>query len=135
MTGRTRELRTGRETAVRAIAPSPRGRWIHCGSFEIWPGRRLVRIRDHDAGETDRLVPLTPAQCAILMALVDAGGEPVSRLALTEIATQRPSRRIGGKARRLVDAHVCELRRRLGDTAERPTIIVTIPKVGYAIDM
>jgi DNA-binding winged helix-turn-helix (wHTH) protein len=69
------------------------------------------------------------------MALVDAGGEPVSRLALTEIATQRASRRIGGKGRRSVDAHVCELRRRLGDSADQPKIIVTIPKVGYAIDM
>jgi two-component system OmpR family response regulator len=111
--------------AARAVGMAVGPRWIRCGAIAIWPGRRLVRIGDG-------IVVLTPVESKILMALVAADGEPVTRSDL-RAATRRPgSARIGSRA---IDTHICAIRRKLGDDTEYPRIIVTVPCVGYAINV
>lgn len=98
--------------------PSP---WIQHGAFALWPGRRLVRL-------DDRLVALTPSEFAILVALLRAGGEPVSRRALEKTIQRR-----SWNGNRSVDTHVHSLRRQLGDDGRQQQIIVTVIGAGYAI--
>jgi DNA-binding response OmpR family regulator len=114
-----------RPTVRRAILVAREDRWIRCGRIEVWPGRRLVRV-------DDRIIALTPVECAVVMALIEAAGEPVSRHALVARAPRRASgRRIGS---RTVDTHVYSLRKKLEDDPADPTIIVTVSKTGYAIE-
>jgi DNA-binding response OmpR family regulator len=114
------------EASVPGVVPiASAGRWVWCGPIAVWPGRRLVRVGDD-------LIGLTPGELAVLMALVDARGEPVSRTTLAAAAGRRGSPRIGS---RTVDMHICTLRKKLGDDRGRPTIIATVRAAGYAIEM
>ena len=101
-----------------AISVIPLDRWIRCGAIAVWPGRRLVMVED-------RTVALTPGELSVLMALVEAQGEPVSRETLTARSRQRPTARIRS---RVVDTRICSLRKKLG---ERANAIETIRNVGY----
>jgi two-component system OmpR family response regulator len=91
-----------------------------------------VRVRDASGRQGDTIVSLTPIQFAILLGLLEARGEPMSRKALSVVARQRRTPRIGSRS---IDTHICTLRQRLGDSADHPQIIVTIPKMGYAVDV
>jgi DNA-binding response OmpR family regulator len=114
------------EASVPQIVQMPStGRWVWCGSLAVWPGRRLVRLGD-------TLIVLTPGELAVLMALVEAQGEPVSRTMLAAAAGRRGEPRIGS---RTVDMHICTLRKKLGDDRGHPSIIATVRAAGYAIQM
>ena len=78
------------------------------------------------SGESGRL---TPGECALLLALARRAGSVVSREALLESVARRPDEVYG----RVVDVHVANLRRKLGDDAGRPWLIETVPGTGYRL--
>ena len=93
------------------------------GAIEVDASARAVR-RD------GRLVPLTPKELDLLIALLDARGRAVSRLELLrEVWGYSPA-----AVSRTVDTHIAELRRKLEDDPSSPRHILTVRKLGYRID-
>jgi DNA-binding response OmpR family regulator len=78
------------------------------------------------SGESGRL---TPGECALLAALARHPGSVVSRDALLEDVARRPDEVYG----RVVDVHVANLRRKLGDDAGEPWLIETVSGAGYRL--
>ncbi len=86
------------------------------------PTRRVLR-----AGE---VVPLTPKEFDLLLALVRRRGAVASRLELmTDVWGYNDS-----VLSRTVDTHVAELRRKLEKNAAQPRYLMTVRKVGYRWD-
>jgi DNA-binding response OmpR family regulator len=77
-------------------------------------------------GESGRL---TPGEAALLVALLRRPGAVVAREQLLEAVARRPDEVYG----RVVDVHVANLRRKLGDDAGDPWLIETIPRTGYRL--
>jgi DNA-binding response OmpR family regulator len=78
------------------------------------------------SGESGRL---TPGECGLLAALARRPGSVVSRDALLEDVARRPDEVFG----RVVDVHVANLRRKLGDDAGAPWLIETVSGAGYRL--
>lgn len=74
-----------------------------------------------------RPVPLTPSEFDILAALVSAAGRTVSRAQLLDAIASNSN----DAPSRVVDVMLSTLRRKLGDPARNPRLIVTVPGVGY----
>jgi DNA-binding response OmpR family regulator len=72
---------------------------------------------------------LTPGECALLLALARRPGMVLSRDVLLEVVARRPDEVYA----RVVDVHVANLRRKLGDDAGEPWLIETIPGSGYRL--
>jgi len=93
------------------------------GDVEIDPATRTVRRR----GE---VVPLTPMELDLLIALVRRRGAVASRLELL--------REVWGHSAavltRTVDTHIAELRRKLEDDPAFPRYILTVRKAGYRLE-
>jgi two-component system, OmpR family, alkaline phosphatase synthesis response regulator PhoP len=112
----------------RLLQRSPERREAHAavrrfGRIEVDPSARTVR-------REARLVPLTPKELDLLLALLDAQGRAVSRLELLrEVWGYSPA-----AVSRTVDTHVAELRRKLEDDPSSPRHILTVRKLGYRID-
>jgi DNA-binding response OmpR family regulator len=77
-------------------------------------------------GSTGRL---TPGEAALLLALVRRAGAVLSREQLLEAVARRPEE----VYERVVDVHVANLRKKLGDQAANPWLIETIPTSGYRL--
>lgn len=73
-------------------------------------------------------VPLTPSEFDVLATLVAAKGRTVSRVHLLDAIASD-----SGASSRVVDVIVSGLRRKLGDPARSPRLIVTVPGVGYRL--
>lgn len=78
------------------------------------------------SGESGRL---TPGECALLGALARRPGVVLTRDVLLETVARRPDEVYG----RVVDVHVANLRRKLGDDAGDPWLIETVPASGYRL--
>lgn len=92
------------------------------GDVEIDPSSRTAHLR----GE---LVPLTPKEFDLLIALLRRNGAVAPRLELLQEVW-------GHRApvmTRTVDMHVAELRRKLEDNPSEPRHILTVWKVGYRL--
>jgi len=72
---------------------------------------------------------LTPGELGLLAALTRRPGAVLSRDQLLEAATRRPDEVFD----RVIDVHVANLRRKLGDDAGQPWLIETIPQTGYRL--
>ncbi|MDQ2934336.1 MAG: response regulator transcription factor [Chloroflexota bacterium] len=72
---------------------------------------------------------LTPGEAALLLALARRPGSVLSREQLLEVVARRPDEVFD----RVVDMHVANLRRKLGDDAGEPWLIETIPGTGYRL--
>lgn len=73
-------------------------------------------------------IPLTPSEFDVLATLVAAEGRTVSRVHLLDAIASE-----SGASSRVVDVIVSSLRRKLGDPARSPRLIVTVPGVGYRL--
>ncbi len=71
-------------------------------------------------------IALSRREAALLAALAEAGGSPVSREALAETGDEPISERA-------VDVQVTRLRRKLGDDPRQPRYLVTVRGQGYAL--
>jgi DNA-binding response OmpR family regulator len=72
---------------------------------------------------------LTPGEARLMQALARRPGSVLTRENLLEAVARRPDEVF----ERLVDVHVANLRRKLGDDAGSPWLIETIPLVGYRL--
>ena len=72
---------------------------------------------------------LTPGETRLLAALARHPGAVLSREQLLEAVARRPDEVYD----RVVDVHVANLRRKLGDDAGSPWLIETVPQTGYRL--
>jgi DNA-binding response OmpR family regulator len=72
---------------------------------------------------------LTPGESALLVALARRPGAVLAREQLLEAVARRPDE----VYERVVDVHVANLRRKLGDDAADPWLIETVPSTGYRL--
>src|SRR5438876_2864031 len=79
-----------------------------------------------DSAESGRL---TPGEARLIAALARNPGVVLSRELLLEAVARRPDEVYD----RVVDVHVANLRRKLGDDAGAPWLIETVPHVGYRL--
>ena len=93
------------------------------GRLVLDPGSRRYALADGTAGR------LTPGESALLVRLAERPGAVVSRQALLEAVARRPDE----VYERLVDVHVANVRRKLGDDADEPWLIETVPASGYRL--
>ena len=93
------------------------------GRLVLDPGSRRYTLADGVAGR------LTPGESALLQALARRPGAVLSREQLLEHVARRPAE----VYERLVDVHVANLRRKLGDDAGDPWLIETVPAAGYRL--
>jgi DNA-binding response OmpR family regulator len=119
---------TARVAAIlRRVAPAP----VDDEPMLSLDGGRLVldpasRRWALSSGASGRL---TPGECALLVALAHRPGVVLTRAQLLEAVARRPD----DVYERVVDVHVANLRRKLGDDAGRPWLIETIPSTGYRL--
>ena len=71
----------------------------------------------------------TPGEIGLLAALARRPGAVLTRDQLLEAVTRRPDEVYD----RVIDVHVANLRRKLGDDAAEPWLIETIPQTGYRL--
>ena len=72
---------------------------------------------------------LTPGEARLIAALARNPGTVLTREQLLESVARRPDEVYD----RVVDVHVANLRRKLGDDAGAPWLIETVPQVGYRL--
>lgn len=78
-------------------------------------------------------VRLTRAEMAVLALLIQAAPAPVHRTMLAQAARLHPAD--NGGSSRLADQRIYTLRRKLGDTGRKSTVIVSVAGIGYALDL
>jgi DNA-binding response OmpR family regulator len=87
------------------------------------PATRRYALADGASGR------LTPGELGLLQALARRPGAVLSRDQLLEAVARRPDE----VYQRVVDVHVANLRRKLGDDAGEPWLIETVPATGYRL--
>jgi len=93
------------------------------GRLVLDPASRRYTLSDGEGGR------LTPGEAALLVALARRPGSVLAREQLLEAVARRPDE----VYERVVDVHVANLRRKLGDDAADPWLIETIPSTGYRL--
>ena len=93
------------------------------GRLVLDPSSRRYTLSGGEAGR------LTPGESALLIALARRPGAVMAREQLLEAVARRPDEVF----ERVVDVHVANLRRKLGDDAGDPWLIETIPSTGYRL--
>jgi two-component system response regulator RegX3 len=93
------------------------------GRLVLDPASRRYTLRDGPDGR------LTPGEASLLVALARRPGSVWTREQLLEVVARRPDE----VYERVVDVHVANLRRKLGDDAGEPWLIETIPAAGYRL--
>ncbi|HUF06895.1 MAG TPA: response regulator transcription factor [Candidatus Binatia bacterium] len=93
------------------------------GRLVLDPGSRRYTLADGGTGR------LTPGEAALLVALASRPGAVWPRPQLLEIVARRPDE----VYERVVDVHVANLRRKVGDDAGEPWLIETVPASGYRL--
>jgi DNA-binding response OmpR family regulator len=98
------------------------------GRLLVEPASRRYTLKAGADGQPVR-GRLTPGELGLLAALARRPGAVLSRDQLLEAVTRRPDEVFD----RVIDVHVANLRRKLGDDAAQPWLIETIPQTGYRL--
>jgi DNA-binding response OmpR family regulator len=93
------------------------------GRLVLDPQSRRYTRSDGPAGR------LTPGEVGLILALARRPGSVFSREQLLAVVARRPDEVF----ERVVDVHVANLRRKLGDDAGDPWLIETVPATGYRL--
>jgi DNA-binding response OmpR family regulator len=93
------------------------------GRLVLDPGSRRYTLADGGAGR------LTPGESSLIAALAERPGGVLTRQQLLGVVARRPDE----VYERVVDVHVANLRRKLGDDAGEPWLIETVPATGYRL--
>ena len=93
------------------------------GRLVLDPSSRRYTLAGGEGGR------LTPGESALLVALARRPGAVLAREQLLEAVARRPDE----VYERVVDVHVANLRRKVGDDAGDPWLIETIPSTGYRL--
>lgn len=117
-----RELVARVKALLRRRRPSAASQHVAAPGLEIDESRRTVRI-------DDRFVELTALEFDLLSVLARDPGSVIRRSTLLD--------RVWGPDfmadEHLVDVHIANLRRRIGDDANRPRFVETVRGVGYRL--
>jgi len=95
----------------------------------VEPGSRRYTLTSASDTTTPARGRLTPGELGLLAALARRPGAVLTRDQLLGSVTRRPDEVYD----RVVDVHVANLRRKLGDDAADPWLIETIPQTGYRL--
>jgi DNA-binding response OmpR family regulator len=106
-----------------SVETDPPIRSFDGGRLVLDSGSRRYALRDGGSGR------LTPGEAALLRALAQRPGTVLTRDQLLEHVARRP----GEVFERVVDVHVANLRRKVGDDAGEPWLIETVPAAGYRL--
>ncbi len=98
------------------------------GRLVVDPASRRFTLAEQEGASTVD-GRLTPGEIGLLTALARRPGAVLSRDQLLEVVTRRPDEVYD----RVIDVHVANLRRKLGDDAAKPWLIETIPQTGYRL--
>jgi two-component system response regulator RstA len=98
------------------------------GRLVVDPASRRYTLTA-DGVATARQGRLTPGEIGLLVALARRPGAVLTRDQLLEAVSRRPDEVFD----RVIDVHVANLRRKLGDDAAEPWLIETIPQTGYRL--
>jgi two-component system, OmpR family, alkaline phosphatase synthesis response regulator PhoP len=96
------------------------------------PSSRRYTLTEVDATPTDAQPVsgrLTPGEVGLLLTLARRPGAVFTRDQLLDAVTRRPDEVVD----RVVDVHVANLRRKVGDDAGQPWLIETVPQAGYRL--
>lgn len=93
------------------------------GRLVLDPASRRYTMADGVVGR------LTPGEAALLVALAERPGAVHARQQLLDVVARRPDE----VYERVVDVHVANLRRKVGDDAGEPWLVETIPGSGYRL--
>jgi DNA-binding response OmpR family regulator len=93
------------------------------GRMVLDPGSRRFTLADGTSGR------LTPGESSLVVALAERPGGVLTRQQLLGVVARRPDE----VYERVVDVHVANLRRKLGDDAGEPWLIETVPATGYRL--
>jgi DNA-binding response OmpR family regulator len=112
-----------------AVASADTGSWSFDGGRLVVDGAsRRFTIRPSD-GTPSSEGRLTPGELGLLVALARRPGSVLTRDQLLEAVTRRPDEVYD----RVIDVHVANLRRKVGDDPAAPWLIETIPQTGYRL--
>jgi len=124
-----RSRATGGVTSAMGVPDANAAPWSFAGGRLILdPSTRRFDLAP-DAGARPVAGRLTPGEIGLLMALARRPGVVLTRDQLLEAVTRRPDEVYD----RVIDVHVANLRRKLGDDAAQPWLIETIPQTGYRL--
>ena len=118
-----------------SVGLGPDGPDVNDDSLSFDAGRLVVDpgSRRYTLGSMHGSMPvqgrLTPGELGLLSALARRPGAVLTRDQLLGAVTRRPDEVYD----RVVDVHVANLRRKLGDDAADPWLIETIPQTGYRL--
>ena len=112
-----------RRTRGAALAAAPPILSFDGGRLVLDPGSRRYTLAGGEPGR------LTPGEAALVAALAVRPGAVMSRQALLGTVARRPDE----VYERVVDVHVANLRRKLGDDAGEPWLVETVPASGYRL--
>ncbi|MEO8251518.1 MAG: response regulator transcription factor [Chloroflexota bacterium] len=112
-----------RRTRPDAAMEGPTTISLAAGRVVLDPASRRYTLSDGESGR------LTPGEAALLVALARRPGAVLAREQLLEAVARRPDE----VYERVVDVHVANVRRKLGDDAADPWLIETIPSAGYRL--
>jgi DNA-binding response OmpR family regulator len=98
------------------------------GRLVVDPASRRFTLRPDSTAPSAR-GRLTPGEIGLLAALARRPGAVLTRDQLLEAVTRRPDEVYD----RVIDVHVANLRRKLGDDAAQPWLIETVPQTGYRL--
>jgi DNA-binding response OmpR family regulator len=93
------------------------------GRLRLDPATREYALAGQRTGR------LTPGEARLLLALARRPGMVMTREQLLDAVARRPD----DVFERVVDVHVANLRRKLGDSAADPWLIETVPQAGYRL--
>jgi DNA-binding response OmpR family regulator len=93
------------------------------GRLVLDPGSRRFTVAGGASGR------LTPGETALIAALAARPGAVLGRQQLLDVVARRPDE----VYERVVDVHVANLRRKLGDDPGDPWLIETVPAAGYRL--
>ena len=93
---------------------------VTSGNLRLLPASARAELDGH-------LLDLTSYEFAILLALVKSTGRILTREQIMEIAGGNPDEAFD----RSVDVHISRLRKKLGDSSNRPNMIRTVRGLGY----
>jgi DNA-binding response OmpR family regulator len=99
------------------------------GRLVLDPASRRFRLVADGPGSSPVEGRLTPGEAGLLAALARRPGAVLTRDQLLGAVTRRPDEVFD----RVVDVHVANLRRKLGDDPTEPWLIETIPQTGYRL--
>ncbi len=124
-------LRRTRPAAPDAAIDAPAILSLAGGRLVLEPATRRFTLRatPDDAAAAGLTGRLTPGEAGLLLALARQPGAVLSRDQLLDVVTRRPDEVVD----RVVDVHVANLRRKVGDDPVDPWLIETIPQTGYRL--